>query len=190
MEGARGPRGLRRGLGSPVSVLFVALGVTAGIALVSYLYAPDLWRQWLDTLIAATGALLLGAVALGTLYFLIAPKLPDVETLRTVELQEPMYVYSRDGKLIALFGETRRYPISIEEVPQRLKQAFLAAEVRVERAGRAVGCVGDGLGRHAMEALRREELGGGGQQALAGLGLPLFLGPCHISEVLFIWDRR
>src|SRR5688500_2228788 len=80
------------------------------------------------SLIAAASVVLLGVVALGVLYFLIAPKLPDVETLRTVELQEPMYVYSRDGKLIALFGETRRYPVNIEEVPERLKQAFLAAE--------------------------------------------------------------
>ncbi|QNP39770.1 penicillin-binding protein 1A [Lysobacter solisilvae (ex Woo and Kim 2020)] len=80
------------------------------------------------SLIAAASAALLGAIALGTLYFLIAPKLPDVETLRNVELQEPMYVYSRDGKLMALFGETRRYPTNIEDVPERLKQAFLAAE--------------------------------------------------------------
>ena len=80
------------------------------------------------TLIAAASVVLLGAIALGVLYFLIAPKLPDVETLRNVELQEPMYVYSRDGKLMALFGETRRYPVNIEDVPQRLKQAFLAAE--------------------------------------------------------------
>jgi penicillin-binding protein 1A len=80
------------------------------------------------SLIAAASVVLLGATALGVLYFLIAPKLPDVETLRTVELQEPMYVYSRDGRLMALFGETRRYPINIEEVPKQLKQAFLAAE--------------------------------------------------------------
>ena len=89
---------------------------------------PRLRRLLRWSLIAAAGMFLLGAVALGVLYFLIAPKLPDVETLRTVELQEPMYVYSRDGRLMALFGETRRYPINIEEVPQQLKQAFLAAE--------------------------------------------------------------
>ncbi len=80
------------------------------------------------SLIAAASVALLGAIALGVLYFLIAPKLPDVETLRNVELQEPMYVYSRDGKLMALFGETRRYPVNIEDVPERLKLAFLAAE--------------------------------------------------------------
>jgi penicillin-binding protein 1A len=89
---------------------------------------PRLRRLLRWTLIAAASVGLLGAIALGVLYFLIAPKLPDVETLRNVELQEPMYVYSRDGKLMALFGETRRYPVNIEDVPQRLKQAFLAAE--------------------------------------------------------------
>lgn len=79
-------------------------------------------------LFALAGLALLGAIALGTLYYLVAPKLPDVETLRTVEMQEPMYVYAKDGRLMALFGETRRYPVSIQEVPERLKQAFIAIE--------------------------------------------------------------
>ncbi|CAA9316891.1 MAG: Multimodular transpeptidase-transglycosylase [uncultured Lysobacter sp.] len=74
------------------------------------------------------GLTVLGLLTLATLYFLISPKLPDVETLRNVEMQEPMYVYSRDGRLMALFGETRRYPVNIEEVPARLKQAFIAIE--------------------------------------------------------------
>lgn len=89
---------------------------------------PRLRRLLRWALIAAASAVLLGATALGVLYYLIAPKLPDVETLRQVELQEPMYVYARDGRLMALFGETRRYPVKIEDVPERLKQAFLAAE--------------------------------------------------------------
>lgn len=79
-------------------------------------------------LYAFAGLALLGAIAAGTLYYLIAPKLPDVETLRNVELQEPMYVYAADGRLMALFGETRRYPVAIEDVPTRLKQAFIAIE--------------------------------------------------------------
>ncbi|MEO6137984.1 MAG: penicillin-binding protein 1A, partial [Luteimonas sp.] len=69
-----------------------------------------------------------GLLALGTLYVLISSKLPDVKSLRTVELQEPMYVYARDGELMALFGETRRYPIDIAQVPLRQKQAFIAIE--------------------------------------------------------------
>lgn len=79
-------------------------------------------------LLGCLGAAVLGVLGLALLYFLIAPKLPDVDQLRNVELQEPLYVYSRDGRLMALFGETRRYPIDIEKVPPRLKQAFIAIE--------------------------------------------------------------
>src|SRR5690606_27606441 len=61
-------------------------------------------------------------------YLSVASKLPDIQGLRDVEMQEPMYVYSRDGRLIALFGEMRRYPVKIGDVPERLKQAFLATE--------------------------------------------------------------
>jgi penicillin-binding protein 1A len=79
-------------------------------------------------LIAAAGAALLGVLAVGLLYAVIAPKLPDVDALRNVDLQEPLYVYARDGRLMALFGETRRYPVEIERVPERIKQAFIAIE--------------------------------------------------------------
>jgi penicillin-binding protein 1A len=79
-------------------------------------------------LLALAGVCVLGLLALGTLYFLISSKLPDVQSLRHVELQEPMYVYSRDGRLMALFGETRRYPVDIAQVPLRQKQAFIAIE--------------------------------------------------------------
>jgi len=69
-----------------------------------------------------------GAITGGVLYTQIAPTLPDVQQLREIQLQQPMYVYASDGRLMALFGETRRYPVRIEDVPERLKQAFLAAE--------------------------------------------------------------
>src|SRR5678815_3851177 len=79
-------------------------------------------------LLAFAGVSVLGVLALGILYYLISAKLPDVQSLRHVELQEPMYVYARDGRLMALFGETRRYPIDIAQVPLRQKQAFIAIE--------------------------------------------------------------
>jgi penicillin-binding protein 1A len=79
-------------------------------------------------LIAFAGVFVLGALALGTLYVLVSAKLPDVQSLRHVEMQEPMYVYARDGRLMALFGETRRYPVDIAQVPLRQKQAFIAIE--------------------------------------------------------------
>jgi len=71
---------------------------------------------------------LAAAAAIGVWYYSVSSKLPDVQSLRDVEMQEPMYVYARDGRLIALFGEMRRYPVTIEQVPMRLRQAFLATE--------------------------------------------------------------
>jgi penicillin-binding protein 1A len=72
--------------------------------------------------------LLLGGLAFAILYASVSSKLPDVQSLRDVELQEPLYVYARDGRLMGLFGETRRYPVKIEKVPNRLKDAFIAIE--------------------------------------------------------------
>jgi len=77
--------------------------------------------------LALAGALV-GVIGLGTAYWLISPRLPSVETLKDVRLQVPLRVYSRDDKLIAAFGETKRTPVRIQDVPDRLKQAFLAAE--------------------------------------------------------------
>ena len=54
--------------------------------------------------------------------------LPDTEALRNVKYQIPLSIYSRNGDLIARFGEKKRTPVSIQEVPQQLINAFLASE--------------------------------------------------------------
>jgi penicillin-binding protein 1A len=79
-------------------------------------------------LILGVVCIVLGCAAVGVLYWLIAPRLPSVESLRDVTLQVPLRVYSADNKLIATFGETRRIPVKIEQVPDQVKKAFLAAE--------------------------------------------------------------
>ncbi len=85
--------------------------------------------RWLRLfLLSGLILLILGVFALLGLYALVAPKLPDVQELRSIAMQEPLSVYSRDGKLIALFGETRRYPVKIEAVPDRIKQAVISIE--------------------------------------------------------------
>jgi penicillin-binding protein 1A len=79
-------------------------------------------------LLGAVALCLIGTLAVGILVYVVSARLPDVQSLRNTELQEPMYVYAADGRLMALFGEMRRYPVDIAEVPLRVKQAFLAAE--------------------------------------------------------------
>jgi len=69
-----------------------------------------------------------GIATIGITYLVLEPDLPDVETLRDVQLQVPLRVFSEDGKLIGIFGEKRRIPVTVEEMPAYLKQAFLAGE--------------------------------------------------------------
>jgi penicillin-binding protein 1A len=76
----------------------------------------------------ALAGILFGALALGMTYWLIAPRLPSVEMLKDVRMQVPLRVKSADDKLVATFGETKRTPVDIANVPLQVKQAFLAAE--------------------------------------------------------------
>lgn len=78
--------------------------------------------------ILALSGFLLACIGVGVAYWLIAPRLPDVATLKDIHLQVPLRVLSADGKLIATFGEARRIPVSIDQVPRRLKEAVLSAE--------------------------------------------------------------
>ena len=73
-------------------------------------------------------AFVVGIVAFGALLWSVLPQLPSAEVLREVHLQTPMRVYTADERLIAEFGEKRRRPVSIEDVPVLMKQAFLASE--------------------------------------------------------------
>lgn len=73
---------------------------------------------------------LVGTVTLALLgaYQYLRPALPDVTAIKDIRLQVPLRVYSRDGKLIAQFGEQRRIPLSFEAIPTQLVNAVLAAE--------------------------------------------------------------
>ena len=67
-------------------------------------------------------------VILAVTWFFLVPRLPDVNSLRDYHLQTPLRVMSRDGKLISEFGEQRRIPLSIDQVPQLYIDALLSAE--------------------------------------------------------------
>ena len=69
-----------------------------------------------------------GLWILAGVYLYLSPKLPDVETLRDVQLQTPMRVFTREGDLIGQFGEKKRNPLNYEDIPQQFVKALLAAE--------------------------------------------------------------
>lgn len=73
-----------------------------------------------------TAGLCGGAVA--GMYYHTLGVLPDVDELKQVTFETPMQIYTRDGRLIGEFGEHKRIPVAIEDIPLKLQQAFLAIE--------------------------------------------------------------
>ncbi|KAA1158843.1 penicillin-binding protein 1A [Pseudoalteromonas fuliginea] len=71
---------------------------------------------------------LLGLITLISLYYYVKPDIPSVQVLKDVQLQTPMQVFTKDGLLINQFGEKRRIPVTIDEIPKPLINAFLATE--------------------------------------------------------------
>lgn len=72
--------------------------------------------------------MLLGAASVFGLYKYVQPQLPDVATLKDVRLQIPMQIYSANGELIAQFGEKRRIPLTLEQIPAVMRHALIATE--------------------------------------------------------------
>lgn len=130
--------------------------------------------RWL--LLLALAAALIGSLAIYLVYRHYEQKLPEVATLRDVRFQVPLKVYSRDGKLIANFGEARRFPAAIGDVPDVLKQAFIATED--ERFYEHPGVDYQGMARVGWEFVRAGgEFGSGGSTITMQLARNFFLTP-------------
>jgi penicillin-binding protein 1A len=87
------------------------------------------YSQILLTILAAGLAIALVVVALliGAYYY-VAPDVPPAAELRNTEIQVPLQVYSRDGRLIDEFGERKRTPVRYADIPPLLIKAVLATE--------------------------------------------------------------
>jgi len=105
-------------------------------------------------------SLLLALLIAASLTFYIVPKLPAIETLRNVQMQTPLRIYSQDLSLIAEFGEKRRLPIAINKVPQQLINAFIAIEDN--RFYQHPGVDWQGIARAAMNLMITGEKNQGG----------------------------
>ncbi len=86
---------------------------------------------------AKVGVALAGLAAAGglTLFLLLSfvfavaySSLPNIEALTDYRPKIPLRVWTWDGVLIGEFGEERRDFVPIKDVPERIKQAILAAE--------------------------------------------------------------
>ncbi len=59
---------------------------------------------------------------------IVYPTLPSLDVLTDYQPKIPLRVYSADGKLIGEFGEERRAVVKMQDVPQPMIRAILAAE--------------------------------------------------------------
>ncbi len=107
-----------------------------------------------------------------SMYFL--PRLPEIETLRDVKFQTPLRVYSDNHSLIAEFGEKRRLPITIEQVPERMIHAILAAED--DRFYQHPGVDWQGIARAVISLARTGEKKQGGSTITMQVARNFFLG--------------
>lgn len=73
-------------------------------------------------------ALVLGIAGVYAGRAVIESDLPSVESLRELQLSVPLRIYTEDGKLIGEFGAERRALLKYAAFPEKVVQAFLAAE--------------------------------------------------------------
>jgi penicillin-binding protein 1A len=71
---------------------------------------------------------LAAALALGLSAILASERLPSMAALTDYRPKVPLRIYTADGVLIGEFGEERRSVIKLEDVPQVMTRAILAAE--------------------------------------------------------------
>ena len=89
---------------------------------------PKPSRWILYPILLLTGLVLMACAMIAVVLILTYPNLPSLEILTDYQPKIPLRVYTADGYLIGEFGEERRAIVSIQEVPDVMKQAILAAE--------------------------------------------------------------
>ncbi|MGH8336173.1 MAG: transglycosylase domain-containing protein, partial [Gammaproteobacteria bacterium] len=97
------------------------------------------------------------------------------DSLRDVQLQVPLRVYTRDGKLIAAIGEKRRIPVRYDQLPKKLIQAFLATED--DRFFRHHGVDWQGILRAAVANLKAGGIRQGASTITMQVARDMFLTP-------------
>jgi penicillin-binding protein 1A len=116
---------------------------------------------------------IIGLIATLGIFLWLAPGLPTVATLKEVHLQVPLRVYSREGDLLAEYGEKRRKPMHLDEIPNLMQKAFLAAED--DRFFEHPGVDYQGLLRATLHLVRTGEKGQGGSTITMQLARNFFL---------------
>lgn len=101
---------------------------------------------------------LLGTLSIIGSYLYLKNELPSVDSLKNLQWQTPMQIFSSDNKLISQFGEKKRIPLLLEEMPQTLINAILATED--DRFYLHFGVDPVGMGRAVLGQIMGQNKGG------------------------------
>ncbi|MCW5620657.1 MAG: transglycosylase domain-containing protein, partial [Burkholderiales bacterium] len=85
-------------------------------------------RWWIYPLFVLATLLVAGMLLVGYAAAIVYPTLPSLDVLTSYNPKVPLRIYSADGYLIGEFGEERRALVRIENVPENLRRAIVAAE--------------------------------------------------------------
>jgi len=118
-------------------------------------------------------AVVLGIVAVAAIWLLLAPELPAVDALAEVQLQSPLIITAADRSSISSFGEKRRIPLPLDDIPETLRNAFIASED--DRFYSHPGIDWQGIARAVFELIRTGEKGQGGSTITMQLARGFFL---------------
>jgi penicillin-binding protein 1A len=100
----------------------------------------------------------IACLSLAALYFSMRSELPNINSLKDMQWQTPMQIFSADKKLINQFGEKKRIPLTLNEFPQQLIDAILASED--DRFYLHFGVDPIGMGRAVIGKLMGKNKGG------------------------------
>lgn len=80
------------------------------------------------TIWALMSLFITGTIVAGIVIIYFEMSLPPINSLKDVQMQVPLRIYTSDGKLLAEYGEKRRIPVDFKQVPPLLINAILATE--------------------------------------------------------------
>lgn len=78
--------------------------------------------------LGAISLVITGLIIVSGVYFYLYIHLPDVSKLAEMTMQVPLRIYSSDGRLIGEFGEKKRIPVTLDQVPKKLIFALVDTE--------------------------------------------------------------
>lgn len=128
------------------------------------------WKSGLWTLLSL---LFLIITVVVVLYAYAQSQLPDVAALKTIELQVPLQIFTKDGLLIQEYGEKRRIPIPYDQIPPTLVHAVLATEDQRFFDHPGVDILG--LGRAAVSMIQTHRKSQGGSTITMQVARNFFL---------------